>query len=49
MNIGVIEDTVMQGDVDGDGDPSIVDAAFIMRYCVGIETPFDIGEFVELP
>ncbi len=48
MNIGVIEDTVMQGDVDGDGDPSIVDAAFIMRYCVGIDTPFDIGEFVEL-
>ena len=46
MNIGVIEDTVMQGDVDGDGDPSIVDAAFIMRYCVGIETPFDIGELV---
>jgi len=48
MNIGVIEDTVMQGDIDGDGDPSIVDAAFIMRYCVGIATPFDIGEFVEL-
>lgn len=46
MNIGVIEDTVMQGDVDGDGDPSIVDAAFIMRYCVGIDTPFDIGELV---
>ena len=46
MNIGVIEDTVMQGDVDADGDPSIVDAAFIMRYCVGIDTPFDIGELV---
>lgn len=46
MDIGVIEDTVMQGDVDGDGDASVVDATFIMRYCVGISTPYDIGEIV---
>ena len=32
------------GDVDGDGDPTIVDATFIMRYCVGIVTPYGIGE-----
>ncbi len=27
-----------------DGDPTIVDATFIMRYCVGIVTPYGIGE-----
>ena len=48
MNIGVIEDTVMQGDVDGDGDPTVVDATFIMRYAVGIDTPYTIGEFVSV-
>ena len=44
MDVGVIEETVMHGDVDGDGDPTIVDATFIMRYCVGIVTPYGIGE-----
>ena len=46
MNVAPVEDTLMQGDVDGDGDPSVVDATFIMRSCVGISTPYDIGEIV---
>ena len=39
---------IILGDVDGDLDASVIDASYIQRYNAGFNTPFAIGEPIEL-
>jgi hypothetical protein len=35
-----------RGDVDSDGDITVVDATYILRYSTHIKVPVSVGEYV---
>ena len=40
------EETLMNADVDGDGELSVIDVTVILRYCARIRTPYPVGQRV---
>ncbi len=40
---------ITRGDVDGDGELTILDATYIMRYLARQTTPYPIGERISAP
>lgn len=42
-----VSKTYILGDIDGDGEATVLDASFIQRYATKVKTPYPIGEPLE--
>ena len=46
MTVPYPEKTLMNGDVDGDGELSVIDATYIQRYSASFDVPYPVDEWV---